>query len=143
MVHAEADLSVTLVVRLGRPTNLSGVTAIRDRHSDLDELPAEVPWDERPIVGKVRGLPWWGAVLLAFGLAAIAAWIDMERQNTLGKIYQGAYIVGCIAAVCWVRRRNLFGPMVQPPLVFAVTAIGAVMLSLPGPLFSTGVKQLI
>jgi hypothetical protein len=119
------------------------VTAIRDRQSDLDDRPVEVPWDDRPIVGSSRGLPWWAAVLVAFGLAVIGAWIDMERQNTLGKIYQGAYIVGCLVAVCWVRRRNLFGPMVQPPLVFAVTAIGAVVLALPGPLFSTGFKSLI
>ena len=91
----------------------------------------------------MRGLPWWAAVLLAFGFAAIAAWVDMHRLDSLGRIYQGAYVLGCLVAVCWVRRRNLFGPMVQPPLVFAVTAIGAVALAQPGPLFSGGFKQLL
>ncbi|HEY0452881.1 DUF6542 domain-containing protein [Actinophytocola sp.] len=81
-------------------------------------------------------------MLLAFGLAAIAAFIDMQRQDTLGKIYQGAYIVGCVAAICWVRRRSLFGPMVQPPLVFAVTAIAAVVILAPSS-GSGGLKQLI
>jgi hypothetical protein len=119
------------------------VTATRDRQSDLDEDPTEPSWDERPIVGNYRGLPWWGAVLLAFGLAAIAAWIDMHRLNSLGRIYQAAYVLGCLVAVAWVRRRNLFGPMVQPPLVFAVTAIGAVLLNQPGSPFSAGFKQLI
>ncbi|HVK25045.1 MAG TPA: DUF6542 domain-containing protein, partial [Actinokineospora sp.] len=103
------------------------MTATRDRHSDLDDDHVEPTWDERPIFGRSRGLPWWGAVLLAFGLALVAAAIDMQRQDTLGKIYQGAYILGCVAAVCLVRRRNLFGPIVQPPLVFAVTAVGSVL----------------
>lgn len=119
------------------------VTATHDRPSDLDEEPAEPAWDERPIVGTRRGLPWWGAVLLAFGLAAIAAWIDVQRQDSLGRIYQGAYVLGCLGAVALVRRRNLFGPMVQPPLVFAVTAVGAVVLNQPGSPFSAGLKQLL
>jgi hypothetical protein len=119
------------------------VTATHDRPSDLDEEPAEPAWDERPIVGTRRGLPWWGAVLLAFGLAAIAAWIDVQRQDSLGRIYQAAYVLGCLGAVALVRRRNLFGPMVQPPLVFAVTAVGAVVLNQPGSPFSAGLKQLL
>jgi hypothetical protein len=118
------------------------VTATRDRHSDLDDDPAQPAWDERPIVGTARGLPWWGAVLLAFGLAAVAAFFDMQRQDSLGRIYQGAYVLGCVVAVCWVRRRNLFGPMVQPPLVFAVTAIGAVAVNQPDSVTS-GLKQLL
>jgi hypothetical protein len=107
------------------------VTATRDRHSDLDDDHAEPAWDERPIFGSSRGLPWWGAVLLAFGLALVAGVIDMQRQDSLGRIYQGAYILGCVAAICLVRRGNLFGPMVQPPLVFAVTAIGTVLTLAP------------
>lgn len=85
-------------------------------------------WDERPIIGQFRGLPWWATILLAFGLTAIAAFVDMQRQDSLGRVYQGAFIVGCVAAICLVRRRSLFGPMVQPPLIFAVTAVGAVAL---------------
>lgn len=100
------------------------MTATRDRRSDPGE-DAELAWDDRPILGNFRGLPWWGGVVLAFGLAAIAAVIDMQSQGSLGKIYQGAYLLGCVGAVSLVRRRSLFGPIVQPPLVFAVTAIGA------------------
>jgi len=104
------------------------VTATRDRRSDPGE-DAEPAWDERSILGKSRGLPWWGAVLLAFGLAAIAAAFDMQRQDTLGFIYQGAYFLGCVAAVALVRRRSLFGPMVQPPLIllFAASPVAVLM----------------
>jgi hypothetical protein len=117
------------------------VTATRDRRSD-PELDAELAWDDRPIIGQFRGLPWWAAVLLAFGVTAIAAFVDMQRQDSLGRIYQGAFVVGCVVAVCFVRRRSLFGPIVQPPLVFAITAIGAVALL--GPKSSSGgLKSLV
>lgn len=118
------------------------MTATRDRRSDLDDDHAEPAWDERPIFGSSRGLPWWGAVLLAFGLALLAAVIDIGRQGTLGMIYQGAYVLGCVGAICLVRRGNLFGPMVQPPLVFAVTAVGPIIAlgpSTPGG----GLKDLL
>jgi hypothetical protein len=119
------------------------VTATHDRQSDLDVEPAGPAWDERPIVGNVRGLPWWAAVLLAFVVAGAAAYVDIQRQGSLGRIYQIAYVMGCLVAIAWVRRRNLFGPMVQPPLVFAVTAVAAVVLAQPGTPFSSGIKQLV
>ena len=117
------------------------MTATRDRRSDPAE-DAEPAWDERSILGKSRGLPWWGAVLLAFGLAAIAAAFDVQRQGSLGIVYQGAYLVGCVAAIALVRRRSLFGPMVQPPLVFAVTAVIAIVLLAPDS-GGSGLKSLI
>ncbi|GAA3060341.1 DUF6542 domain-containing protein [Actinokineospora globicatena] len=101
------------------------MTATRDRRSDLDDSPAAPAWDERPILGRSRGLPWWGAILLAWGLTAVAAVIDMQAQGTLGKIFQATYVISCVAAICLVRRANLFGPMVQPPLVFAIVAVVA------------------
>ncbi|EWC62796.1 hypothetical protein UO65_1918 [Actinokineospora spheciospongiae] len=117
------------------------MTATRDRQSDLDDDRAGPAWDERPLFGASRGLPWWGAVLLALALSAIAAVVDMQRQETLGGIYQGGFVLGCVAAVCLVRRRNLFGPMVQPPLVFAVTAAGALIALSPDE--GSGRKQLL
>ncbi|MCG8916784.1 hypothetical protein L6E12_13385, partial [Actinokineospora sp. PR83] len=117
------------------------MTATRDRQSDLDDDRAGPAWDERPLFGASRGLPWWGAVLLALVLSAVAAVVDMQRQGTLGGIYQGAFVLGCVAAVCLVRRRNLFGPMVQPPLVFAATAAGALIALSPDE--GSGRKQLL
>lgn len=80
-------------------------------------------------------------MLLALGLAALAAAVDVLRMGALGRIYQVAFAMGCVAAVCLVRRRNLFGPIVQPPLVFAVTAIGSIVLL--GPKSGDGLKQLL
>jgi hypothetical protein len=104
------------------------VTAIRDRQSDPDADEVAVPWDARPVVGERRGLPWWGAILLAFGLAVVGAVADMQLQNTFGWTFRICYFVGAVAAICAVQRRSLFGPMVQPPLILAITVPGVVLL---------------
>jgi hypothetical protein len=104
------------------------VTATRDRDSDLDSATPEVEWDEHPVVGRGRGLPWWAAVLLAFALTVIGAVVDKDRltddhQLTSLGIYHVLFVLSCVVAVLAVRRRNLFGPMVQPPLIFALTIV--------------------
>jgi hypothetical protein len=127
------------------------VTATRDRDSDLDidSDSVEAAWDERPIVGRGRGLPWWAAVLLALALAAAGAIVDSsrlvddQRLNALG-IYHVAFLAGCVLAVLAVRRRNLFGPMVQPPLIFAVTFVPVqLMARTPSPNAESGSRKLL
>ncbi|GGM69219.1 hypothetical protein GCM10012275_44540 [Longimycelium tulufanense] len=87
-----------------------------------------MPLAERSVFGGSRGLPWWGAVLLAFLLTEIGVAVDLQRENALGLIFKGGYFVGCLLAVCWVRRGSLFGPMVQPPLLLAVSLPSVVLL---------------
>ncbi|TDQ04180.1 DUF6542 domain-containing protein [Labedaea rhizosphaerae] len=117
------------------------MTATRDRHSDLDNPDDEPAWDERPIVGASRGLPWWGAVVVALGLTTIAAIVDMQSSdNTLGRLYQIGYVVSCVVAIAWVRRRSVFTAMVQPPLVFAATFVGAYLFLADRPA-GDGMKQ--
>jgi hypothetical protein len=121
---------------------------MRDRESDLDTEMAGAAWDERPVVGNVRGLPWWAAVLLALGLAAVGAFLDSDRLvddqrlSALGT-YQIAFLAGCVIAVLAVRRRNLFGPMVQPPLIFAVTFVITQLTARSGPSTEQGLKKFI
>jgi hypothetical protein len=105
------------------------VTAIRDRQSDPDADDVPVPWDERPVVGSRRGLPWWAAVLVGFGLAIVGALIGKPTQGNIPLIFTVCYIGGAVIAVCAVRRRGLFGPMVMPPLVLAVTVPGVILLT--------------
>ncbi|MTD54196.1 DUF6542 domain-containing protein [Amycolatopsis pithecellobii] len=104
------------------------MTAIRDRQREPDADEVAVPWDELPIVGARRGLPWWGAVLLAFGLSLVGAIIDMQSQNGLGWVFRICYFIGAVGAICAVKRRSLFGPMVQPPLALAITVPLVVLL---------------
>lgn len=110
------------------------VTATRDRQSDLENDPADPAWDDRPAFGLSRGLPWWGAVVLAAGLSTVAAVVDMQRSDTLQRFFfQAAYLVGCVVAIAWVRRRSVFTAMVQPPLVFAVVFLGSYLLFKDAP----------
>ncbi len=99
------------------------VTAARDRERARDSEPevAAVPWDERAAFGTTRGLPWWAALLLAAGLTGIGLFLDIEvMSGGPGVLLWAGYILGCLLAVALVRRRNLFGPTVQPPLILAV-----------------------
>jgi hypothetical protein len=80
------------------------------------------------LLGQSRGLPWWGAVLLAFGFAVVGKLVDLQLGFTADKLFQGAYFIGCVGAICLVRRRNLFAPMVQPPLILAITVPGVTLL---------------
>lgn len=105
------------------------MTAIRDRQSDPDADDVPVPWDERPVVGSRRGLPWWAAVLVGLGLAVVGALIGKPSQNSIPVIFTACYIAGAVIAVCAVRRRGIFGPMVMPPLVLAVTVPGVILLT--------------
>lgn len=65
--------------------------------------------------------------MCALGLAAIGAFADMERVNRLGVVFEVCYFLGCLLAVVVVQRRGLFGPMVQPPLILAVTVPGVTL----------------
>jgi len=105
------------------------VTAIRDRQSDPDADDVPVAWDERPVVGSRRGLPWWAAVLVGLVLAIVGAFLGKPSQTNIPVIFVVCYIAGAVIAVCAVRRRGLFGPMVMPPLVLAITVPGVILLT--------------
>jgi hypothetical protein len=92
------------------------------------ELRNDAPstWETASALASVRGIPWWAAVLLAFAFTGIGVFVDLERINRLGLIFQVCYFLGCVLAVLWVQRRGLFGPMVQPPLILALAVPGVV-----------------
>ena len=73
------------------------------------------------------GIPPLAAVGLAFGFTALGVFVDLQRIGTVGAVFQVLYFTGCVLAMTWVRRRNLFGPLVQPPLLLAV-AVPAIVL---------------
>ncbi len=125
------------------------MTATRDRQS---EPPREGPrassgrpgtsWGERMVAGPARGWPWWGGVLLAFGLAVIGAVIDIALRGEPRQVFEGGYFVGCVGAVCLVRRRSLFTAMVQPPLIFVAT-VAITTLAAPGSTSGGGHGRLL
>lgn len=86
------------------------------------------PVTERSALATVLGIPPLAAVALAVVLTALGVFVDVLRIGTLGVIFGITYVVGCVLAVGWVRRRNLFGPMVQPPLLVVVLVPAIVLL---------------
>jgi uncharacterized protein DUF6542 len=83
--------------------------------------------DECSLLPGRPGIPGWAAVLCALGLTAVGVFIDMERLNRLGVVFQACYFLGCLLAVVVVQRKGLFGPMVQPPLILALAVPGVVL----------------
>ena len=73
------------------------------------------------------GIPPLAALGLAFGFTALGVFVDLQRIGTVGTVFRALYFCGCVLAVTWVRRRNLFGPVVAPPLLLAV-AVPAIVL---------------
>lgn len=95
------------------------------------------PLWERSIIASVLGLPGYAAIGIALGFTGLGVFIDLERINGLGTIFKGCYFTGCLVSICWVKRRALFGPMVQPPLLLAV-AVPGVVLAADGGVASSG-----
>ncbi|MGH3869976.1 MAG: DUF6542 domain-containing protein [Pseudonocardiaceae bacterium] len=83
--------------------------------------------DECSLLRSFPGVRWWVAVWSAVMLTAVGVFIDVERLNRLGIVFQACYFLGCLLAVVVVQRKGLFGPMVQPPLILAVAVPGVVL----------------
>lgn len=94
-----------------------------------DSEPSSEPpsWEITSAASATRGIPGWAAVLLALAFTGIGVFMDLERIDRLGFIFQSCYFVGCVLAVLWVQRRGLFGPMIQPPLILALAVPGVVL----------------
>jgi hypothetical protein len=83
---------------------------------------------ERSMLPTVLGIPPLAAVALAFVLTAVGLFADVQRIGTAGAVFQTLYFTSCLLAIAWVRRRSLFAPMVQPPLLLAVTVPAVVLI---------------
>lgn len=82
-----------------------------------------MPVDQQSVLPAVRGIPWWGAVLVATALTAVGAAIDANSSSNLGSVFNFCYLVGCVVAALAVRRRALFTAATQPPLIAFLVGI--------------------
>lgn len=98
------------------------------------------PVRERSLVGPVLGIPPVVAVGLAVGLTAIGVVVDLLRVGTVATIFEIAYGAGCLLAVAWVRRRSIFLPAIQPPLLLAVV-VPALAVLVGAPSSTAGVTE--
>jgi hypothetical protein len=98
------------------------------------------PMADRSLMATVLGVPPAVAVGVAAVFTAIGAAVDLLRSSSLGTVFTVCFIAGCVLAVAWVRRRGLFAPMVQPPLLVAI-AVPAVVLLAGTPTPGAGVAE--
>jgi Domain of unknown function (DUF6542) len=104
------------------------VTSVRPQARSLQRPFGQWPVGERSLINSVLGIPPLAAVGLAFGLTALGLFVDLQRIGTVGTVFQALYFAGCVLAVVWVRRRNLFGPVVAPPLLLTIAVPAIVLL---------------
>jgi uncharacterized protein DUF6542 len=95
------------------------VTAIRESQSAPPPSDGTPSWSTRSAFGAT-GVPLWGAVLLAAVPTAIGTVLDILIWAQPGMLFKACFFVGCMLAVLLVKRRSVFGPMVQPPLVLTI-----------------------
>ncbi len=98
------------------------------------------PVPERSVIATVLGVPPLFAVGGAAALTVLGVFLDLLRTGRLGTVFTVCYVGGCVLAVAWVRRRSLFGPMVQPPLLLAA-AVPLVVLLAGSPRAGTGASE--
>jgi hypothetical protein len=103
------------------------VTSVR-AHRTPQRPFGQWPVGERSMLSSVLGIPPLAAVGLAFGFTALGVFVDLQRIGTVGAVFQVLYFTGCVLAMTWVRRRNLFAPLVQPPLLLAVAVPAIVVM---------------
>lgn len=88
-----------------------------------------MPADHRSVHPFFPGVPWWGAVVLAFTVTAVGFAFDAgSGSRELGFVFSACYLLGCLLAVLAVRQSGIFTAVIQPPLLLFVTVPGAYFL---------------
>lgn len=109
------------------------MTATRERPSAPSPNDgAALAWADRSAFPTVRGRAWWVALAFSIVPTALGTLADVLLWTQPGLLFTACFFVASVMSVLLVRRRNLFGPMVIPPLVLAVTMPVVVLFAGPG-----------
>lgn len=97
------------------------------------------------MVPTIKGVPWWGAVLIGVGATTLGAVIDTvildDSTSALGGAFKICYILGCLLAALAVRQRALFTAAAQPPLIAFI--VGVVTLYTLNASSAEGMKSIV
>ncbi|MGW1676530.1 DUF6542 domain-containing protein [Saccharopolyspora sp. NPDC002376] len=112
------------------------MTAIRESQSSSpgNGVP---PWSVRSAF-RSAGVPLWVAVLLAAVPTAIGTVLDILIWSQPGILFKACFFVGSVLGVLLVKRRNVFGPMVQPPLILVIVMPLLVLITGSGSAAGSG-----
>ena len=71
----------------------------------------------------MRGVPSWGAILIAVVLTALGAGVDAVSSGTLSWGFRIGFLAGIALAALAVRRGSIFTAMVQAPLIMVLETV--------------------
>lgn len=77
-----------------------------------------------PVRSASAGLSLPGAVLLALVLGCAGAAADLFIGGSLGLVFSGCFVLGCVLAAAAVQVREVRATAVMPPLLFLVLCAG-------------------
>ena len=75
------------------------------------------------VLRTVRGVPSWGAILIAVVVTGLGAGVDAIASGTLSWGFRIGFLAGIGLAALAVRRGSIFTAMVQAPLVLVVETV--------------------
>jgi hypothetical protein len=74
--------------------------------------------------GAERGLPGWLAVLLLVAIAGVCGLIDSLSGTTVRGVFNWGLVAASLIGILVVRRSQMFGVVIAPPLVYLVASAG-------------------
>lgn len=93
----------------------------RRRSSAGRSAAASYPWAPAP--AKERGLPWWGALLVLIGIAAIGGLIDTLASSQTRSGFNIGIVIASVVAIIVVRRAHMFPIVIAPPIIYTAAAV--------------------
>ncbi|QGK68809.1 hypothetical protein GIY23_03945 [Allosaccharopolyspora coralli] len=105
------------------------MTATRERPSAPSPNDGALAWADRSAFPTMRGKAWWIALAFSVLPTALGTLADVLLWSRPGLLFTACFFVGSVMSVLLVRRRSVYGPMVTPPLVLAVTMPIVVLLA--------------
>jgi hypothetical protein len=82
--------------------------------------PSRLPQRDR----RESGLPGWLAVLLLIAIAGVGGLIDSLSGSGIRGVFNWSLVLASLVAILLVRRSQMFGVVIAPPLVYFVASAG-------------------
>lgn len=84
--------------------------------------PTDAP--QRGRTRRERGLPGWLAVLVLIAIAGVGGLIDSISGSAIRGAFNYGLVLASLIAILIVRRSQMFGVVIAPPLVYFVASAG-------------------
>ena len=107
--------------RPARPSDVGEPVRVPRRAAEADARRRAVDRDGRrraTAASREPGLPGWAAVLLLIVIAGIGGLIDAASGSSVKGAFNYALVLASLVAILAVKRSQMFGVVIAPPLVY-------------------------